>query len=92
MRFSRGTWTAGNHVFNYQMRCSHCGVTYKQHNLTASQAMTITDRAQKEQRSLSDAEQALMNRLRPERCNYALDKLRREKILRERNARRRKRK
>lgn len=70
------------------MRCSHCGVTYKQHNRTASQAMTITDRAGTEQRSLSDAEQAEMQKLRPERCDYALDKLRREVARKARNARR----
>ena len=52
--------------------------------------MDIVRRAKKEQRSLSEAEHAEMAELRPVRCNYALDKLKRVAARKRRNERKRK--
>ena len=82
IRFHRGTWTAGNHSFDYRMRCSHCGVSYERHNRTAPKAITMVENAENAERPLSDNEQQAMSRLAPGPCKFTIDKAKRLKALR----------
>ena len=77
IRFLLGAWTAGNHRFNYKMKCSLCGVTHQQHNSGASDAAEICSLAKAEDRPFNDKERAALLKLRPKRCDYVVQKLQR---------------
>ena len=77
IRFVKGNWTAGRHVFNYKMRCRDCGRTWKEQQQTAEQAVVVYEAARKDDRALTDEEREQLKALRPTPCDLSLIKARR---------------